>query len=65
MNALFLKIFVELQDLLSREEGQDLVEYALICALLAFGIVGGMSQAAAALDSAFAHVSTTLGTYTT
>jgi pilus assembly protein Flp/PilA len=64
MNPLFLKIFVKFQDLLSREEGQDLVEYALLCALLGFAIVGGMGQAAAALNSAFGHVSTTLGTYT-
>jgi pilus assembly protein Flp/PilA len=65
MNSLFLKIFVELQDLLSREEGQDLVEYALVCALLAFAIVGGMKQVATALNSAFGNISTTLGSYTT
>jgi pilus assembly protein Flp/PilA len=64
MNTMLLKLYVKCQDLASREEGQDLVEYALVCALLAFAIVGGMSQVATALNSAFGHVSTTLGTYT-
>jgi|HubBroStandDraft_1064217.scaffolds.fasta_scaffold500198_2 pilus assembly protein Flp/PilA len=64
MNTLYLKLVVKLQDLLGREDGQDLVEYALLCALLAFGIVGGMSKAATALNSAFSNISSTLGTYT-
>ena len=37
MNSLLLKKYVELQNLLAHEEGQDLVEYALVVALLAFG----------------------------
>jgi len=28
---------VKFQDLMNREEGQDLVEYALVVALIAFG----------------------------
>jgi pilus assembly protein Flp/PilA len=64
MSPLFLKFYFKLQDLLGRDDGQDLVEYALLTALLAFGIVGGMSKAATALNSAFSNVSSTLGTYT-
>jgi pilus assembly protein Flp/PilA len=65
MNPLFLKLNSKFQNLLSREEGQDLVEYALLCALLAFGIVGGMGAVAKSLDTAFSNVSSTLGSYTT
>ena len=37
MNTMLLKLYVKFQDLASREEGQDLVEYALVVALIAFG----------------------------
>ena len=30
MNNLFLSLYVKLQTLMAREEGQDLVEYALL-----------------------------------
>jgi pilus assembly protein Flp/PilA len=65
MHALLLKLNFKLQDLLRGEEGQDLVEYALLCALLAFGIVGGMSNVAKGIDTAFSNISSSLGTYTT
>ena len=35
MNTLFLALYVKLQNLMTREEGQDLVEYALLVALIA------------------------------
>jgi pilus assembly protein Flp/PilA len=65
MNNLLLKLHVKFQDLLSREEGQDLVEYALVCALLAFGIISGMGQVAKGIDTAFGNISSTMGGYTT
>jgi len=64
MNTMFLKLYVKFQDLASREEGQDLVEYALVVALIAFGATAGMSQLATGLNTAFGHISTTLGSYT-
>ena len=65
MNDLMLKMFVKAQDLMSREEGQDLVEYALVVALIAFGATAGMSSLAPGLNKAFQQISTTLGSYVT
>ena len=59
------KLYLKFQSLIVSEEGQDLVEYALVCALLAFGIVAGMSNVAKGLDTAFSNISSTMGTYTT
>ncbi len=42
MNTMLLKLYVKFQDLMNREEGQDLVEYALVVALIAFGATAGM-----------------------
>ncbi|MDR3774115.1 MAG: Flp family type IVb pilin [Terracidiphilus sp.] len=63
MNSMLLKLYVKFQDLASREEGQDLVEYALVVALIAFGATAGMKALATGLNSAFQGISTTLGSY--
>jgi len=63
MNNMLLKLYVKFQDLASREEGQDLVEYALVVALIAFGATAGMKALATGLNSAFSNISSTLGSY--
>jgi len=62
MNTLLLKMYVKFQDLASREEGQDLVEYALVVALIAFGAVAGMKALATGINTAFNSISSTLST---
>ena len=64
MNDTLLKLYVKFQDLASREEGQDLVEYALVVALIAFGATAGMKALATGLNTAFNNISTQLSTYT-
>jgi len=63
MNILLLKLHVKFQDLISREEGQDLVEYALVVALIAFGATAGMKALAGGVNVAFTDVSSKLGSY--
>jgi pilus assembly protein Flp/PilA len=53
-----------LQCLIAKEDGQDLVEYALIVALVAFAATAGMKTLASGINTAFIHVNTTLGNYT-
>jgi pilus assembly protein Flp/PilA len=60
MNTLFLKMLVKAQDLMNREEGQDLVEYALLVALIALVAVTGVKQVASAVNTVFSSISTTL-----
>ncbi len=43
------------------ESGQDLIEYALIAALIAFGAVLGMSSLASGINSAFSVIVSKLG----
>lgn len=63
MNTILLNLYIRLQDLASREEGQDLVEYVLLVALIAFGAAAGIKALASGLNSAFKGVSSTLGSY--
>ena len=60
MNNLLIKLYVKFQDLASREEGQDLVEYALVVALIAFGATAGMGKLASGINTAFSNVSSKL-----
>ena len=63
VNTILLKLYIKLQALVSRQDGQDLVEYALLCSLLAFGWVMGVKNVATAVNNAFFGVSSTLGSY--
>jgi len=60
MNNLFLKLYIKIQDLLSQDEGQDLVEYALIVALIALAATAGMKTLATAINTGFSTLGTTL-----
>ena len=60
MNDLMLKFYIGYKNVMDREEGQDLVEYALVVALIAFGAVAGMSALATGINIAFQNVSTKL-----
>lgn len=62
MNDTMLKIYIKIQNLLAHEEGQDLVEYALVVALLALAATAGMGKLATAINGAFTTIGTTLTT---
>jgi pilus assembly protein Flp/PilA len=60
MNTLINSLYFQLRNLVVREEGQDLVEYALVVALIAFGAITGMGFLATGINNAFSGVATTL-----
>ncbi len=60
MKDKLLKLSAMLQ-ILKDESGQDLIEYALVVALIAFAATAGMSSVATAINTAFNHLGTTLG----
>lgn len=46
------------------ESGQDLIEYALICALIALGAIAGMKTVADYINNAFTSIGSTLSSAT-
>jgi pilus assembly protein Flp/PilA len=64
MKETLLKLSVKLQTLMLREEGQDLIEYALVVALIAFAATVGMKTLATDINAAFSNIGLTLVTYT-
>jgi pilus assembly protein Flp/PilA len=63
MNPLLLKLQINFHDCVSSEEGQDLVEFALVVALVAFGATACLKVLAIGVNSAFHGISSNLGTY--
>ena len=63
MNNILMKMYLKLQNLTSREEGQDLVEYALVLSLISFGATASMRSLAGGLNIAFTGLSTKMGSY--
>ncbi|MGB8028896.1 MAG: Flp family type IVb pilin [Terracidiphilus sp.] len=57
MNNLFPIVYLKLQSLMDREEGQDLVEYALLVALIAVVCVTAISGLATSIEAAFTTIS--------
>jgi pilus assembly protein Flp/PilA len=64
MNNTMLKLYIMIQNLISQDEGQDLVEYALIVALLSLAAVAGMKGLATGINGAFTNITSTLNTAT-
>jgi pilus assembly protein Flp/PilA len=60
MKDRLLKLSVKMQTLLMQDEGQDLIEYALVVALIAFAAVTSMKALAVDINLIFAGIGTAL-----
>ena len=54
------KLYFTIKNWMNQEEGQDLVEYALIIALIAVALVAGLGNLATAIKAAFTSISSNL-----
>jgi pilus assembly protein Flp/PilA len=64
MRNTFLKVYVRAQVMLATlkndENGQDLIEYALVVALVAFAATAGMNALAQGINLAFTNIANKL-----
>jgi len=60
MRDTLLNFYIKLQGLKISEEGQDLVEYALLVALIALVCITGVSNVASAVNTVFSNISSSL-----
>jgi pilus assembly protein Flp/PilA len=56
--------YLQLRNLISDEQGQDLIEYALVVALIALAATAGMNTVATDINLAFTNIGTKLTSYT-
>jgi pilus assembly protein Flp/PilA len=59
---MILNLYTRFQTLTTGEEGQDLLEYALLVALIALVAVGAVTLAGSNVNVIFGRVATQLGT---
>jgi pilus assembly protein Flp/PilA len=55
---------IRIQSILKGDEGQDLIEYALVVALIALTAAAGIRPVATAISTAFSSIATKFTTYT-
>ena len=60
MKNLLFSLYMKFQALKNGEEGQDLVEYALLVALIALVCISGVNNVATAVNTVFTNISTSL-----
>jgi pilus assembly protein Flp/PilA len=60
MSIQLRNLYATIQNLAMREDGQDLIEYALIIALIAFAATAGMTGLAGTINNAFGLIGNTL-----
>jgi len=62
MRLILFRLASRLRSLIKQETGQDLVEYALVIALIALSATLGMKQLAGGINKAFNSTSVALAT---
>ena len=60
ISTMFLKLYMKIENLTTSEEGQDLVEYALLVSLVALAAIASARSVASAITTVFSRVSTSI-----
>ena len=60
MQTTLWNLYSRLQNLMLRDEGQDLIECAMVVALIAFGTTAAMHALAGSVNTVFITIGTTL-----
>ena len=63
MQTWLIKLHLKLDELAHRTDGQDMVEYALVVALICFGAASASKFLAAGLAQTFQNISSNVGSY--
>jgi pilus assembly protein Flp/PilA len=60
MNNILLKIYLKMQNLRYDETGQDLIEYALVAAMIAVVAVAMLRKVGSSVNTVFSNISSGL-----
>ena len=60
MHYRLLNMYVKFQNLMVGEQGQDLVEYGLLCTLIALAMISSTNPIATAVTKVFTNISSSL-----
>jgi len=60
MNTMYLKLLVKMQELVNREEGQSLVEYAMLVSLISLAAVAISGTLGQTIKTVLTNINTSL-----
>lgn len=60
MNNMFARFYLRIQDLKTTEQGQDLIEYALLLSLISLTLISAINGIATAVNNVFTNISSSL-----
>lgn len=60
MSYAVLMLYVKCQNLTASEEGQDLIEYALLLTMISLALITGMKGIASSISNVFSNISSSL-----
>jgi Flp pilus assembly pilin Flp len=60
MNKIFATVYLRFHDLKRDEQGQDLIEYALMLSLISLSLISGISGIATAVNHVFSNISSSI-----
>jgi pilus assembly protein Flp/PilA len=63
MQTILWNSYIKMRNLVREDDGQDLIEYALVVALIAFAATAGMNSVASSINNAFSNLAGILNTY--
>ena len=60
MKSALVKLYVKSRNLVIGEHGQDLVEYGLLCSLIALSLIASIQHVAQTVSNSFSNISSSL-----
>lgn len=60
MNNILATVLIRFHDLKRDEQGQDLIEYALMLSLISLSLISGISGIATAVNHVFSNISSSI-----
>ena len=64
MRTKFTVLYLGLQDRIAQEQGQDLLEYCFVVAIIALAVAAGMQSVATDVNQIFTNIGSLISTHT-
>jgi Flp pilus assembly pilin Flp len=64
MPTRFAALYLRLRDRIAQEQGQDLLEYCFVVAIIALAVAAGMQSVATDVNQIFVNIGSVISTHT-
>ncbi len=64
MRTRFMALYLRFRDCIAQEQGQDLLEYCFVVAIIALAVAAGMQSVATDVNQIFTNIGSLISTHT-